>query len=269
MERAILLALLLPLQERPSEAGGAEQQAAYDPTVRGRLLDALTGAPVVGATCELWTEDFDEPARLVESTLSRGDGIYEIHPVSHDECKVRIRAAGYRSTVVSTDSEDEFLFPSDEAFVVRVLDLDGNPIAGARIRSHQTCRHAPPAVEAVSGADGRARLVDGPLGTSVDYEVRARGFGALVPVYREADGSETLVYLPRRAPVHLRLLDAQGQPVANRRFLQQGPGTTPFTTDSRAARCSTPCSRAARSGSRTRRSKCTSSGGRRARASSY
>ena len=224
-----MLLLALPLQS-PVEPGAAAV-AAYDPTVRGRLLDALTGQPIRGAECELWTEDYREPARLVERASSGAEGGYELHPASNEECKVRVRAAGYRTTVGSADGEDVLLFPSDEAFVVRVLDLQGNPIAGARVRSHETCRHAPPAVDVLSGPDGRALLVNGPLATSVDYEVRARGFGALLPFYREPDGSETVVYLPRRAPVHVRVLDAAGVPVVNRRFLQQGPGPTILTTD--------------------------------------
>src|SRR5687767_12270109 len=132
----------------------APVEQAHDPRIRSRLLDALTGRPIEGAVCELWTEEYRAPAGLVDSARSRADGSYELHPVSNEKCKVRVRAAGYRTTVGAADDEDGYLFPSDEAFVVRVLDLDGNPIAGARIRSHETCRHAPPSVEVLSGADG-------------------------------------------------------------------------------------------------------------------
>jgi hypothetical protein len=202
-----------------------------DSTIRGRLLDALTGAPVAGATCELWNEDFEEVARFAESTTTRADGSYELRPRTRDEVKVRLSAPGYRSTVTSLDGGVELLYPNDEPLVVRVLDLDGRPIAGARIRSHQTCRHAPPAVEGVSGPDGRVVLDGAPIRTSTDYEVRASGYGALVPLYFEDLGEEQVVYLPRRAPVRLRLLDESGQPLAHRRFRQQGPGPTAFVTD--------------------------------------
>jgi hypothetical protein len=226
-----VLEFFVSIQRSQPGQEAAVDEAAYDPTIRGRLLDATSGAPVAGATCELWTEDFDEPGRLVESALSRADGSYELHPRSRDELKVRLRASGYRSMVVAGDDELELLYPDDEPLVVRVLDLDGQPIAGARVRSHQTCRHAPPAVEAVSGADGRAVLHGAPIFTSTDYEVRASGYGALVPVYFEDSGSEATVFLPRRAPVRLRLLEADGRPLAHRRFRQQGPGLTAFVTD--------------------------------------
>jgi hypothetical protein len=227
---AALLALVVVqggvVQARERSAGTGE-----DFTVRGRLLDAISGAPVAGATCELWTEDFDQPGRMVESVVSRADGRYELHLQTRDEVKVRLRAPGYRSTVVSNDGELDLLYPSDEPLVVRVLDLDGQPIAGARIRSHQTCRHAPPAVEGVSDADGRVVLEGAPIRSSPEYEVRASGYGALVPVYFDDSDSDPCVFLPRRAPVRLRLLDVGGQPLANMRFRQQGPGLTAFITD--------------------------------------
>lgn len=223
--------LVYAIPSAPQEQTRQDQAPVQESTVRGRLLDAISGAPVAGATCELWTEDFDQPGRMVESVLSNAAGTYELHPQTRDEVKVRLRAPGYRSTVVSADGELERLYPNDEPLVVRVLDLDGKPIAGARVRSHQTCRHAPPAVEGVSGADGRVVLDGAPIQTSTDYEVRAPGYGALVPVYFEDIGSEPCVFLPRRAPVHLRLLDEHGQPLAHRRFRQQGPGLTAFVTD--------------------------------------
>lgn len=209
----------------------ALQEPTETEPVHGRILDALSGAPVVGATCELWTEDYEETARLTDRATTDAEGRYLLRPRTRHEVKVRLLAPGYRGTVSSPDGGVEFLYPNDEPLRVRVRDLDGQPIAGARIRSHQTCRHAPPAVEGVSGPDGLVVLDGAPIWTSTDYEIRASGHGALVPVYFDDHGSELEVFLPRRAPVHLRLLDGSGQPLANHRFHQQGPGPTTFVTD--------------------------------------
>ena len=223
--------LLSHAVQEPPVPRPAEEVRDEERVVAGRLLDVTSGAPVAGAICELWTEDEDQP-RLVESSFSRADGSYELHALAPNETKVRLRAPGYRSAVVAAPQGDlELLYPNDEPLVVRVLDLDGNPIAGARVRSHETCRHAPAAVEAVSGADGRAVLDGAPIRTSTDYEVRAPGYGAVVPVYFEDLGSEPIVFLPRRAPVRLRLLDEDGRPLAHMRFRQQGPAPTAFVTD--------------------------------------
>jgi hypothetical protein len=110
--KAMLLSILLLLQEPARDGVPVEPAPAQE--IRGRLLDALTGAPVAGATCELWSEDFDEVARLAESTKTRADGRYELRPRSHDEFKVRLSAPDYRSTVTSLAGGVELLYPNDE-----------------------------------------------------------------------------------------------------------------------------------------------------------
>ncbi|HEX6882673.1 MAG TPA: hypothetical protein VF530_04780 [Planctomycetota bacterium] len=227
-----LLVLGLPVQG--SEASRAVP--ALEQALRGRIVDAVTGAPVAGVECELWTEDFDRPARLVEAARSGSDGVYELRRAFTEECKLRLRHPRYAGTTIAAEAgeDDEelvYLYPRQEPLVLRILDLDGNPVPHARVRSHQTCRHAPPAVEAVGDAQGRVVLADALPRAHAEYEVRAPGFGALVPVHLDSLWPEDTLYLPRRAPVALRLCDAQGAPLAHRRFQQQGPGPTAVVTD--------------------------------------
>ncbi|MSR63400.1 MAG: carboxypeptidase regulatory-like domain-containing protein [Planctomycetes bacterium] len=224
-----MLSLLFAVQEvlNPPVADAPAEERV----VRGRLLNALDGTPVGGAACELWSEDFDEPMELVGTVRSALDGSFALEDPRRCGEKMRVRAEGYRSTVFA--GEDEvFLFPRGEPFVLRALDLDGRPIAGARVRSHQTCQHAPPAVEGTTDAEGRVVFADAPpFEDGPEYEVRASGYGALTQLDWSSFGVDPVVYLPRRAEVRLHLLDADGAPLARRRFRQQGPGQIAFVTD--------------------------------------
>lgn len=226
----ILVAVVSGLQSDPP-ASVADGGTHSERVVRGRLLDALTGEPVSGAECELWTEDFDEPMERIDVARSGPDGAYALRGGDGHGEKLRVRAEGYRSTVFS-EEDVVFLFPRDEPFVLRVLDLDGSPVAGATVRSRQTCEHASPAVEGVTDADGRVTFVDAPpFEDGPEYEIGANGFGALADLHWSSFGVDPAVYLARRAPARLRLLDASGVPLANRRFRQQGSGHIAFTTD--------------------------------------
>ena len=197
--------------------------ALQEPT-RAWVRDALTGAPIAGVECELWSEDFDAPARLADRALTEADGAFVLTPRTREDEKVRLRAPGYRALVDSSLEESYVLFPCEEPLRLRVLDLDGKPIAGARVRSHQTCRHAPPAVEGTSDAEGLVLLPAAPaFGQGAEYEVRASGFGAWIGTPVDASAGEPALYLPRRAAVPLCLVGADGAPLAHRRFRQQGP----------------------------------------------
>jgi len=224
---------MLPLLIAVQEASLLPPTAVLDREclVHGRLLDALDGTPIEGAACELWSEDVDAPMALQDAVQSGHDGSFVLKDLRRRGAKVRVRAAGYRSTVFAGD-EVVFLFPQDEPFTLRLLDLDGLPIAGARVRSHQTCQHGPAAVEGTSGEDGRVLLADAPpFEDGPEYEVRAPGHGARTEIHWSSLGAEPVVYLPRRAAVRLRLLATDGTPLAHRRFRQQGPGLTAFVTD--------------------------------------
>ncbi len=204
--------------------------AASEPW-RAWVIDAVTGEPVPDVLCELWTEGLEAPAELGASATSSADGSFEL-PLGRGE-KLLLRKPGYRSTVQAFP-EDEFrLETCAEPFVLRVLDLEDRPVADAAVRTHQTCRHAPPAVAGATAADGRVSFPDFPPARDhPELEVLAQGHAALGMLHLSELPPDGVLHLPRRAPVRVRLLDTDGQPLADRRCTYESDtGWTAFETD--------------------------------------
>lgn len=237
----LLLAALTqaPLVEglRPGEnavwSAGAPSEGV---DLTDRVFHAFTGQPVAGAKIELWREGAD-PLRLlipIASTRTGADGTFRL-PLRDGAMtadKMIVSAPGFVSFEDAPAGGVGLpLYPA-EPFRLRVLDFDGRPIAGARLRTRYTCSHAPPAVTGVSDALG---WIEAPEIPRVDYPpeiyVRAPGFhyvlergsGGRLWALMERDGYAE-IYLPRCTPLELRLLTRAGQHVTDRRLIA---GRTP------------------------------------------
>ena len=201
----------------------ASRQDEFDvPSASGRLLHAQTAAPIAGAQIEVWVEDWRQPQEPIARGTSLADGSFRIaHPENDQADKLLIRAAGFRNTTVAaSDAQDLLLWPAAAHLALRVVDLEGRPIAGALAQTRQTCAHAPPAFRKMSDTDGRFDLSQfPPLEDEPEIVVTAPGFGALLLPEPErmlaAGGLEGR--LPRRGVVAFELVDTSGAPLANRR----------------------------------------------------
>ncbi len=191
-----------------------------------RVLDATTSRPIEGVRVEAWTENFDDdPLLVAETTTVRSGGFRLPRFLDKQRAdKLRLSAPGYRSTVVHAGEAELFLFPRGGPFAVRVLGLDGRPVAGARVRTHQTCAHAPPAAQGETDAEGRVVFTDFPaLSQGAEVEILAPGHGALQYLSHEhllaRNPAEATVHLPLRSPLRVRCLDEKGLPLAGRRVV--------------------------------------------------
>lgn len=212
--------------------GTAAASAPERGEARGRVLDAFTGAALAGVRCELWTEAGFEPCAIVATTVSGPDGGFAL--AGERGAKLVLHRAGYRSTERHAAlDEDVLLFPAREAFALRVCDLEGRPIEGALVRTRQSCRHAPPAVEARSDADGRVRIDDLPPGADFpEVEVLAPGRASLGPLRAESVWGLPDLRLPLRRTPRVRWLTQGGEDArAGELRLQGDSGEEPLTPD--------------------------------------
>lgn len=251
---ALALLALLAAQEPGELAGRVEglragervlPSAALDARlVRGRLFDASEGRPVAGALVEAWTEADAREGVLVDRATTGADGGFALarREGAHEAAKLLVRSAAHRATVRALDALGEpiLLVPRPAPVGLRVVDLDGRPIAGARLRTHQTCAHAPAAVEALSDALGVLLVEDfPPLADWPEAQLEAEGHAARCALEPELlacadrgrlDALPTL-RLARRAPLALRLLDGDGRPLARARVTI---GAEPCRLDARS-----------------------------------
>ncbi len=212
--------------------GAAAPLAPFCAEARGRVLDASTGEALEGVRCELWTEAGFEPCALVATTVSGPDGGFAL--AGEGGVKLVLHRSGYRSTERHAAlDEDVRLFPAREPFALRVCDLEGRPIEGALVRTRQSCRHAPPAVEARSDAAGLVRIADfPPEADSPEVEILAPGHASLGPLpARTLQGIAELRLPLVRAPV-VRWLDPAGEPArAGTLRYEGGSGSEPLVPD--------------------------------------
>jgi hypothetical protein len=192
----------------------------------GQVLDAFTGKPVAGARIETWTEEIDGHfggQHRIGVATSAIDGRYVARVQSGlvQAEKIRVSAPGYLTfSGTAGDIYDTLrLFPAEEHPPrLRITDLEGRPIAGARITSTYTCAHDVPALDVTTGADGIAILRGYGLQRDIqDLRVRAVGFAPIKyldgePSFdRVAQGSPFTVRLRRAQPFALKLLDREGE----------------------------------------------------------
>lgn len=194
----------------------------------GRVLDASTGRPLAGVRIEAWTEDWDLPGVLVDEVTSGSDGCfsYRTQREKRRADKLRFSCSGYRSTTRAPSDlgQDILLVPGKAPASVVLEDLRGQPIAGARVTTRQTCAHGPSAIEVFSDAQGRVDLAAlPPLDDEPELEVTVAGFEALRTRTPEdafdVAGEPATWLLGRKRPLRFRLLDPEGRPAADKRVL--------------------------------------------------
>ncbi|MFT5155287.1 MAG: hypothetical protein ACI841_005298, partial [Planctomycetota bacterium] len=193
----------------------------------GRVIDAMTGQPLEGATIEAWTEEIDEVYggfHRIASARTGQDGRYQLRRAEGGRRseKVRVSAPGYAT--LSAVGGDQFLrlFPVDERIPrMRFLDVDGRPIEGVRVTSTYSCAHDVPAFEYRSDVRGELVLSAYALQDNLpELRVLAPGYRAIKYISgRKAiaaayDGQPMIVHLGRIPGASVRLLDEEGQPLA-------------------------------------------------------
>ncbi len=205
---------------------------AEDEFAHLRFLDAGSARPLDNVRVEAWTEPGNGPLfvqTLVDEARSAEDGSVRVHwrrGSIHGE-KLRISRSGYESQQISPDDDEVLLMPA-ASLRGRVLDLAGRPVAGATLRSRQSCAHAISASETHSAADGSFVLEDFPVAGVPELEVLADGYSArgeldtLLLRQQDLDARARgefgcTIVLARCTPWRLRLLDAEGKPLAQRR----------------------------------------------------
>jgi len=220
---ALALQTVAGLREGESATARAALAGEFGaPAADGRLLHAFSGAPIVGAEIEVWMEIGSLARGPVASGTSLADGSFRIaHPGVLRVDKLLIRAEGFRSTTVgSADAQDLLMWPQASHLALRVVDLEGKPIAKAVAETRQTCAHAPPAYRGESDADGRFDLAQfPPLEDEPEIVVTAAGYGAMLlqlPEQMLAPGGLE-VRLPRRPGIAFTVVDRGGAPSADRR----------------------------------------------------
>lgn len=201
-----------------------------DDFAHGRVVDAFTGAPLSGATIELWSEEIDDHYggyhRFGVATSGR-DGRFMVRrrDGARTADKLRASAPGY---LVFTESAGALhdvitLFPAEaEAPRIRFVDLQDRPIQGARVTTTYTCAHDIAAFEYTSDVNGVVVLEGYGLQDSIpELRVLAPGFAGIKyldgePILMAAARGDVYVQRLRRLPgLECRLLDESGEALAN------------------------------------------------------
>lgn len=223
-------------QEFEVDADPAELQVQLraDRMLRGTVVAAGTGAPVVGAQAELWRGD-----ELVTQQPTAFDGSIALGPVQGAETELRIQHPAYRRLVrrgVRVGHDQRFELQAAETFVVRgriLARAGGQPVAGAQLSLGDLDE---PAATGVSDAEGRfelrSALIEPMLRIEaegyMEYRELLNANGAarefqLLPAGAEARRTAGLSCL-----IQVTVLDGSGQPAAKVPLLlepQQRPAT--------------------------------------------
>ncbi len=222
------------------EAAEVELLLVAGHELAGRVVDAVTGAPIEGATVAVWT--FAE--RDVVRTLDDGSFRHARFPASDFAEQIRVEAPGYGPTirylVVEGDGRWEAPSPTDEALVTtghghawievglvpevriagRVVDTAGRPLVAAVVA--EGFFHALPSIASRDGAetnsqsDGTFALegLRSDIGHSliVDAPGFARSVLEVPPGIRDAD-EVTRIVLSRASALAGFVVDPEGYPV--------------------------------------------------------
>lgn len=212
-------------------AGVALALAAATEEPRFRVFDARYQSPIAGATLELWTEDGEKPLGAMTRVAvlhsgADGTGQFSWLVDGIRPSNVRVSKAGYASHSVSLgDLEEGVELHPAAPLSGRVVDLDGQPVARAVVRSRETCAHAVFAAETWTDADGRFVLADCPADAQLaELEVLPREHLPIASLeidtlrrLQARDGSFDL-HVARRPPIRATVLDEKGQPLVGCRI---------------------------------------------------
>jgi hypothetical protein len=155
----------------------------------GRVVDAFTREPVVGAVIESWTEGLNSRTagnQRIGEAMSGEDGRFQILR----QAKARIQAPGYLTfsdagNVLYDDGIPLYPDPGP-APKIRVIDTEGRPIFNAVITSSISCSHDVPAFEVRTNSEGIAILRGyGMQNNMPELRLRATGFAGTE--YLDAD----------------------------------------------------------------------------------
>ncbi len=190
----------------------------------GRVLDAFTGRPLASARIQVWTEEIDAVAKgyfRIDEAMSGRDGRFLVsrRMGAIEGEKGRISLPGYLTLSCTAGDLDGpiALYPASKSSPsLRILDMDGRPVAGALVTSTYTCAHDVPAFHVRSDGEGIARLPAFGLQADVqELRVQAKGFAPIKYLdaedsFRFAGAGPQLVYLTRSTPTAFRVVDRKG-----------------------------------------------------------
>ncbi|HEX3528093.1 MAG TPA: carboxypeptidase regulatory-like domain-containing protein, partial [Thermoanaerobaculia bacterium] len=184
-------------------------------TVTGRVLDAVSRAPLPGAL--VWGGDH----RHVHAAA---DGRFSLRVFGTGEVTVDAAAAGHLSSPAQARPDEQLVTCALRPATVlngMVTDETGHPVPGAEIRAQQADRRRPQADDSSlsvrSGADGRFRLAGLAAGEMFEVTAQREGFAtATLPVEASHAGksSPLRIVLRRGALLAGRVVNAGGEPVA-------------------------------------------------------
>jgi RNA polymerase sigma-70 factor (ECF subfamily) len=216
--------------------GALEVRVLAGRVVRGRVLDDATGEPIAGATVRR-PEDFMNlyRSRPGETAAVTGrDGTFTLRGWNYEDGGTMPLASadGYatRNAVPSGQDEFEARLPRVPSIGGRIVDGEGNPVSGARVRIGDSLNDAG---AGTTGPEGRFRIAvdDVSEATVLEFHAQAQGFGDAkrwVP-NPSADSDIGDVTLPAARVVAGRVTGADGEPVAREKIvLRAGSAGAPL-----------------------------------------
>jgi hypothetical protein len=213
--RADAWVVYVPAGEPPS----AGTTPASPPTLRTRVVDARSGAPIADAQVRLVRDGLGRPLAVGR------DGAVEV-PLAEEErpeAHLEVRAPGRPVTVVRADAVGETVrVPEGRVVEVRVTDPEGRRPVGATVTARYAATPAAGSAEPIdatdrveAGEDGTARVVvpeDGAvdlLGEALDRAPAARRVSP-------ADGvAPVSLALEKGLAVPVRVVGPDGEPLAD------------------------------------------------------
>ncbi|MEM7588235.1 MAG: carboxypeptidase-like regulatory domain-containing protein, partial [Acidobacteriota bacterium] len=185
-------------------------------TVAGTITDSQ-GRGIASAVVGLSTFVSPRiPFSVLRPTATAADGSWRLSGLPLGEADLLIRAHGFgpeaRLLEIREPSVDLGLIELQKATAVafRVIDVDDQPIAGARLTLE-------PGLAATTNAQGRARIDHMPAKTSVDGRVEAAGFVPLQIRLTPPIEDPVRLRMVRAVRVTGRLVNADGVPVLDGR----------------------------------------------------
>ncbi len=163
--------------ESASTEGDAARAIDRDLDLHGEVVDE-TGRPVAGAKLATfsnpwitfgWDMTNPPPFRDGPATTSAEDGSFALRLSRGEQVNLRVQKTGFASKLlwrVQAGARLRVVLGQGVALTVLVLDPDGHPAAGTRLRLQQLppSGHDRVTGDATTGSDGRARFADLPPG---------------------------------------------------------------------------------------------------------